>query len=159
MNPTAFDDPPHGDGFYVSFDRNLIDDGFVIREITNSYWGSWRTPIVVLRSIDRSLCVGLYRRCESIPDHEDFPAKRDEQVGFARVVTDYCTMAYLCDVVVAKQYRGRGLGRFLVGQTLEHPELKERAWLLLTHDAHEFYARFGFRQCGAMKKLPSPKGE
>jgi GNAT superfamily N-acetyltransferase len=156
--PNPFEIAPHGGDFYVSFDKNLLDEAFVIREITTSYWGSWRSPIVILRSIERSICAGLYARVASAPEHEDFPARKDVQIGFARVVSDGCTIAYLCDVVVTKEYRGRGLGKFLVGQVLNNPELKERAWLLLTHDAQKFYAEnFGFQAIQAMKKLPHPK--
>lgn len=148
------DDPPPS-GFYVSFDRNLIDEGFVIKEITTSYWGSWRSPIVILRSIDRSLCGGIYERHPT--DLEDFPQGKDKQIGFARVVTDGSTIAYLCDVVISKEYRGKGLGKFLVREFMKNDQVAHLSWLLLTHDAHSFYASMGFKQVTAMKMLPNTK--
>lgn len=157
MKPTPFDDTPHGEGYFVSFDQDLIDPAFVIKEITTSYWGSWRTPIIILRSMEHSICAGLYKRDRITGDHEDFSHSVDTQVGFARVVTDYSTIAYLCDVVVAKAEQGRGLGKFLIDACLHHPELKDRAWLLMTHDAHELYAKFGFKKCEAMKMLPTDR--
>lgn len=152
----VFDDAP-GSGFYVSFDRALIDEAFVIKEISTSYWGSWRSPIVILRSIDRSLCAGVYER--SIPSEEDFPTKRDKMVGFARVVSDFCTFAWICDVIITKEYRGRGLGKFLMASLMKHPEIEPRACLLATQDAHDLYRKFGFESITAMKRLPSKRGE
>ncbi len=70
-----------------------------------------------------------------------------DQVGFARVVTDYATFAWLADVFVLDEHRGRGLGRWLVETALSHPDLQGlRRWILATGDAHGLYARFGFRQ-------------
>jgi GNAT superfamily N-acetyltransferase len=86
------------------------------------------------RSIEHSLPFGLYG-----PD--------GEQAGFARVVSDRAVFAYLCDVFVLPDHRGRGLGIWLVRCALEHPELQGlRRWALATADAHELYARFGFGQ-------------
>lgn len=75
------------------------------------------------------------------------PPAKLEQVGFARVVTDYATFAWLCDVFVAEEVRGRSLGKKLVETVLAHPELRGlRRWMLATHDAHELYRRFGFQE-------------
>ena len=144
-----FDATPHSPDFYVSFDRTKIDEAFVIRAIQTSYWGSWRSPIVILRSIDRSLCAGVYFRGGD--------GKPDRQVGFARVVTDGCTVAYLCDVIIDKEFRGKGLGKFLVSEFQKNDQVKDLSWLLLTHDAHSFYAKMGYSQVTAMKRLPTPK--
>ena len=144
-----FDETPHTGDFFVIFDKGLLDAAFVIKEITTSYWGSWRTPMVVLRSIDHSLCAGVYLR--------QGEGKPDRQVGFARVVTDYTTFAWICDVVITKDFRGKGLGSFLMRTLMEHPDVKPRACLLSTQDAHELYAKFGFRQFVAMKRLPPTK--
>lgn len=154
---SAFDDP-HADGFYVSFDKKLIDPAFVIREIQHSYWGAWRSPIVILRSLDHSLCAGLYKHAVWNPATE--PEKpKDEQVGFARVVTDYCTFAWICDVLVTKQHRGAGLGQFLMRAVMEHPDVKPRACMLATRDAHGLYRKFGFEPFEAMKRLPGQHSE
>jgi GNAT superfamily N-acetyltransferase len=86
---------------------------------------------VVERSIEHSVCFGVYRG--------------DEQVGFARVVTDRATFAWLADVYILAEHRGQGLSKRLVAAILEHPELQGlRRWLLGTADAHGLYRRFGF---------------
>jgi GNAT superfamily N-acetyltransferase len=83
--------------------------------------------------LENSLCFGLY--------------DQDKQVGIARVVTDYATFAWLCDVFIDEGYRGKGLGKWLVSVILSNPELKGvRRWLLITRDAHGLYRRFGFSE-------------
>ena len=96
-----------------------------------SYWAAGIPREVVRRSIEHSLCFGLYHQ--------------DRQVGFARVVTDRATFGYLGDVFVLEAYRGRGLGRWLMEVVHAHPELQGfRRWCLLTLDAHGLYRRAGF---------------
>jgi len=86
---------------------------------------------VVARSIENSLCFGLYRQ--------------GKQVGFARVISDYATYAYIGDVFVLKSFRGRGLGKWLMECIMRHPKLQGlRRWSLATRDAHALYAQFGF---------------
>ena len=88
---------------------------------------------MVERSVENSLCFGLYRG--------------EEQAGFARVTTDRATFAYLADVFVLEGHRGRGLGKWLVEVVLSHPELRGlRRWMLATADAHELYRGYGFRE-------------
>lgn len=88
---------------------------------------------VVERSVENSLCFGLYRG--------------DEQVGFVRVVTDRATFAYMADVLVVEQHRGRGLGKWLMRVVLSHPDLRGlRRWMLTTADAHGLYRGYGFRE-------------
>ncbi len=88
---------------------------------------------IVERALENSLNFGLY--------------KDNEQVGFARVVTDYCTFAWLADVFVVNEYRGRGLSKWLMEVVLDHPALKGMLrWVLATRDAHGLYRQFGFRQ-------------
>ena len=109
------------------FDVELIHD-FLSR---TSYWASGRTLEVVQRSIEHSLAFGLY--------------KENNQVGFARVVTDYATFAWIADVFVLPEHRGRGLSKWLIEVILGHPRLQGfRRWVLATRDAHALYARFGF---------------
>jgi GNAT superfamily N-acetyltransferase len=98
---------------------------------TQSYWGQGRTIEVVQRAVNNSLNFGLY--------------KQAQQVGFARVVTDYATFAWIADVFVLKEHRGRGLSKWLMEVILSHPQLQGfRRWVLATKDAHSLYARFGF---------------
>jgi GNAT superfamily N-acetyltransferase len=96
-----------------------------------SYWANSRTLDQTVKAIENSICFGLY-------DHE-------EQIGFARIVTDKATFAYLGDVFIVNEYRGRGLSKWLMEVIISHPELQGlRRWVLATRDAHELYRKFGF---------------
>ncbi|MFL6227898.1 MAG: GNAT family N-acetyltransferase [Pyrinomonadaceae bacterium] len=121
-------------GYTISCDRARLDLATVHRFISGeSYWGRGRALEVVRRSIENSLPFGVYRG--------------EEQVGFARVVTDYATFAWLADVFILAEHRGRGLSKWLMEVVLAHPELQGfRRWVLATKDAHEIYRRFGFRE-------------
>ncbi len=96
-----------------------------------SYWAKGIAREVVQRSIEHSLCFGAF----------DAAA----QVGFARVITDYATFAYLADVYVLPSHRGRGIAKQIMRAVRSHPELQGlRRWHLVTRDAHALYAQFGF---------------
>ena len=118
--------------YTVSTDRGRLDFEVIHRFIRGeSYWGQGRALEVVRRSVEHSLPFGVYRGAEL--------------VGFARVVTDYATFAWLADVFVVEEHRGRGLSKWLMEIILSHPELQGfRRWVLATKDAHELYRRFGF---------------
>jgi GNAT superfamily N-acetyltransferase len=120
-------------GFLVSTDPARLDLALIHDFLsTRSYWAAGRSAEVVRRAVERSLCFGLY--------------DGDRQAGFARVVTDRATFAWLCDVFVVEEYRGRGLGEWLVEVVLAHPDLQGlRRFLLATRDAHGLYERHGFR--------------
>jgi GNAT superfamily N-acetyltransferase len=118
--------------FLISTNRARVNLDVVHGFLTNSYWAKGIPREVVARSIEHSLCFGIY---------EDAAA----QVGFARVVSDFATVAYLGDVFVLESHRGRGLSKWLMQCIIEHPALQNlRRWILLTRDAHELYAKFGF---------------
>ena len=119
------------DGHVVSTDRARMDLDRVHRWIAAQYWAPAIERGVFLRSLERALCFGLF--------------EWDRQVGFARVITDGATFAYLADVFVLPSHRGRGLARWLMECVRAHPELQGlRRFLLFTRDAHGLYARFGF---------------
>lgn len=119
-------------GYRVSTDRSRLDLVAVHRFLSTSYWSPGLPLEVLTRAVAGSLCFGLY------DDHG--------QVGFARVVTDRATFAYLCDVYVLEGHRGRGLGRWLMEVVFGHPSLQGlRRFVLVTRDAHGLYERFGFR--------------
>ena len=120
------------DGFVISTDRSRLDLDALHQFLSrDSYWAVGRPREVVQRSIEGSLCFGLF-------DPEG------RQAGFARVVTDYATFGWLCDVFVLPAYRGRGLGTWLVQTVVDAPELKDvRRLVLGTRDAHELYRRHG----------------
>jgi GNAT superfamily N-acetyltransferase len=119
--------------YVISTDRSRLDlDAIHAYLSEEAYWSPGVSRDVVERSIEHSLNFGLYRG--------------SEQAGFARVVTDYATFAWLADVFVLTEHRGAGLGKWLVETAVSHPKLRGlRRWILATGDAHEFYARFGFR--------------
>jgi GNAT superfamily N-acetyltransferase len=120
--------------YTISTDRDRLDLDRIHRFLANeAYWSPGVARDVVERSIENSLCFGVY--------------DGDEQVGFARVVTDGATFGWLADVFIVSGHRGRGLGKRLVAEILEHPELRGmRRWMLGTADAHELYRRFGFSE-------------
>ena len=110
-----------------------MDRAAVHAFLTRSYWARGVPREVVDRSIDHSLAFGLFQG--------------SRQIGFARVITDRATFAYLADVYVLDEYRGRGLGKWLISSVLAHPDLQGlRRWSLVTRDAHELYRAFGFRE-------------
>lgn len=120
----------HGD-YLLTTDRTAIDVGAVHAFLEQSYW----TPGVPLEVVQRALAHSL-----------NFGLLRDQQlVGFARVITDYATFAYVADVFVLPEFRGQGLGTWMMSRIVAHPELQGlRRWCLVTRDAHEVYARVGF---------------
>lgn len=121
----------HGE-FVVSTDRARLDLNVIHGFLTNSYWARGIPREMVARSIEHSLCFGVY----------DGSGK---QVGFARVVSDFATVAYLGDVFVLESHRGRGLSKWMMECILQHPALQGlRRWILLTRDAHGLYSQFGF---------------
>jgi GNAT superfamily N-acetyltransferase len=121
------------DRYEISNDPARLDVTRIHRFLsTEAYWSAGVTRDVVERSIQNSLPFGVY-------------AADGSQVGFARVVTDYATFAWIADVYIEENHRGHGLGKRLVAEILEHPDLQGlRRWMLGTADAHELYRRFGF---------------
>ena len=119
-------------GYTISTDKARLDL-YVIHDFLtrSSYWAQDRPLAVVRKSIKHSLCFGVYAG--------------DQQIGFARVVTDYATFAWLCDVFIVASHRGQALGRWLMECIVSHPELRElRLFILATRDAHELYRHYGF---------------
>jgi GNAT superfamily N-acetyltransferase len=129
--------------YEISNDPGRLDVGRIHRFLsTEAYWSPGVPRDVVERSIANSLPFGVYSQ------------ESGEQVGFARVVTDYATFAWIADVYVEAAHRGHGLGKRLVAEILEHPDLQGlRRWLLGTADAHELYRRFGFDELDRVERF------
>ena len=123
--------------FTISTDKSRLDIDVIHKFLDTSYWAAGRSVETIRRSIENSIPFGLYRD--------------DQQVGFARVITDYATFAWIADVFIRDSFRGQGLGSWLMQVIIAHPELQGfRRWVLATKDAHELYRRFGFTEL----KLP-----
>lgn len=120
--------------FTVSTDRARLDLKKVHHYLANeSYWAQNRPFRDVEKSFQNSLIFGVY--------------KQDELAGWARVVTDYATFGWLCDVFILKEFRGQGLSKLLVETIMAHPDLQGfRRFLLATKDAHGLYRQFGFAE-------------
>jgi GNAT superfamily N-acetyltransferase len=118
--------------FVISTDRGRQDVALVHNFLTNCYWAKGISRDLVARSIEHSLCFGVYDPSGA-------------QVGFARVISDFATYAYLGDVFVLDSHRGRGLGKWLMECIMQHPALQGlRRWSLVTRDAHGLYEHSGF---------------
>jgi GNAT superfamily N-acetyltransferase len=118
--------------YEISADPARLDLEAIHAYLTRSYWSPGIPREVVERAAAHSLCFGLYHASEG-------------QVGYARVVTDRASFAYLCDVYVLEAHRGQGLSKWLLDTILQHPELQGlRRFMLATKDAHGLYAQFGF---------------
>jgi GNAT superfamily N-acetyltransferase len=119
--------------YLISTDASLLDLKVIHDFLSSSYWAAGVPKSVMERSIENSLCFGVYRG--------------EEQAGFARVVTDHATFAYLADVFVLEEHRGRGIGKWLVEVVISHPDLQGlRRWMLATRDAHDLYRRYAFTE-------------
>lgn len=126
-------------GEYIISDcKEKIDLEAVVNLLSNTYWAIGRPRLVIEKSIDQSLCFGVYYF--------------DKQVGFARIVTDKATFSWICDVVIDNKHRGKGLGKKLMEFIVEYPPIKDTKMLLATKDAHGLYEQYGFNKFEAMVK-------
>src|ERR1700744_586138 len=131
---------PRGNTSDISTDPSRLQLGAIHAYLTRSYWSPGIPEDVVARAIANSLCFGLYLG--------------DAQVGFARVVTDKASFAYLADVYVLEEHRGQGLSKRLVETIQAHPDLQGlRRFMLATRDAHGLYAQFGFGPLGGPDRM------
>ena len=127
--------------FLISTSRDRLDLDVVHSFLTNCYWAKGIPREVVVRSIEHALCFGIYDRSGA-------------QVGFARVISDFATIAYVGDVFVLETHRGQGLGRWLMQCIMQHPTLQNlRRWILTTRDAHGLYAQVGFTPVKAPERF------
>lgn len=116
--------------FVISDNKELLDVEVIKGFLSRSYWANKRPEERTLRSIENSVCYGVY--------------EGRKQVGYARVVTDHATMYYLCDVFIDEDYRGMGIGKKLVESVITSDDYKDLVGLLGTKDAHELYKQYDF---------------
>ena len=128
-------------GYRVSTDPARLDLMKVHAFLANeSYWAAGIPMPVLLKSVENSLCFGVYHQ--------------EEQVGFARVISDYATFAYVADVFIDEEHRNKGCGKWLMECIMGHPQLQGlRRWMLVTRDAHGLYAQYGFKPLANPEKL------
>lgn len=140
---------PHN--HYASTDVKLLDLAWTLSQLQQTYFGKDRTMDQLAEQVRNSVCFGVYRRTyiDTGP-----PFRRDTQCGFARVVTDYVSFGWLCDVFVAPEERGKGIGHTLMQVITEHHLLRTITLNLCTRDAQEFYRRFDFVDGQHMLRRP-----
>lgn len=132
------------DDFLVTDGFNKMDPDTVYRLLSNSYWASERPKDVIVESMRNSICFGLF--------------KSEKQIGFARVITDHVVFAWVCDVIIDPNFRGKGLGKWLINCIMEHPDLQVKTTGLATLDAHTLYEKYHFKVAETMQRvIATPK--
>jgi GNAT superfamily N-acetyltransferase len=128
--------------YLISDNKSLLSLERIGEFLAQSYWANQRPLEKIKLSIENSPCFGIYFQ--------------DRQVGFARVVTDFATMYWLCDVFIDEAHRGKGLGKQFVKSIIESDELKGLVGILGTKDAHGLYEQFGFEKEAErfMRRIP-----
>ncbi len=116
----------------ISTDKSKLQVEVIHQFLTETYWAEGRTIDEVKTTIENSFCFGVYLN--------------DEQIGFARVATDYEVFAYIMDVFILPEYQGKGCSKQLMKEVIEHPKLKKCSWMLKTSDAHSLYKQYGFTE-------------
>ena len=126
------DDKNEANNYTISTDKTLLQIDVIHDYLSrHSYWAAGIPLQTVKRSVDNSLTFGVYHQ--------------QKQVGYARVITDHATFAYLADVFILPEHRGKGISKSLMKNIMNYPELQGlRRWLLATRDAHSLYAQFGW---------------
>ncbi|PVX46237.1 acetyltransferase (GNAT) family protein [Flavobacterium sp. 103] len=124
----------------VSTDKQKLNIPFIQNFLKDIYWAAGRTIDEVQKTIDSSVCFGIYLD--------------DAQVGFGRVITDYVVFAYMMDVFISEEHRGKGYSSILISAMMEEPSLKEvKIWRLATRDAHFLYKKFGFKELAHPERM------
>ena len=124
----------------VSTDKNKLNVPFIQHFLKDIYWAAGRTMEEVQTTIDSSFCFGIYLD--------------EEQIGFARVITDYVVFAYVMDVFITEEHRGKGYSSILIENMMNEPKLQEvKIWRLATTDAHFLYEKFGFTPLAHPEKM------
>jgi GNAT superfamily N-acetyltransferase len=138
------------DSYEINDDKSRLDLDVIHALLKDTYWAANRSRETIQTAIEHSICFGVFHG--------------GKQIGFGRVITDFATYSYLCDVIIAPEHRGRGLGKWLVETMLAHPATQNGPVYLRTKDAHEMYRAFGFADSRCMRlgkgvDLSLPAGE
>lgn len=126
------------DEYLISDNKELLNIDVIHELLSKTYWANDRSKEKITKSLERSICFGVY--C------------RRNQIGFARAVTDGIIFSWICDVIIREEFRGRGLGKWLMECITGHPEIKNTRQLLATKDAHDLYKKYGFKIMEVMSK-------
>lgn len=126
------------DQFRLTDDKSRLDMDVIVALLQSTYWAAERSRDQIEISLAHSLCFGMF--------------ETDRQIGFARAVTDHATFTWICDVVIAQEHRGRGLGKWLIECMLQHPALQTTMHVLRTRDAHGLYQAFGFERTEYLRR-------
>ncbi|TCW40995.1 GNAT family N-acetyltransferase [Laceyella sacchari] len=126
--------------YRISDNKELLELDTIYHLLQTSYWAAKRSRETVAKSIEHSLCFGLYGE--------------GGQVGFMRVVTDYATFSWICDVIIDPRHRGQGLAKWMMQVLGEHPAVRHTYMILATRDAHGLYEQFGFQRREILDKRP-----
>lgn len=129
----------HEDNYSISCGFERMDTDAVFELLSNSYWASERPKEVIVQSMRNSLCFGLF--------------EYGKQIGFARVITDNVVFAWVCDVIIDPNFRGKGLGKWMLSCIVEHPDLQVKTTGLFTKDAHTFYEQYNFKSVDTMQRV------
>jgi len=129
------------ENYVITDDRTSVDIGKVTELLSDTYWAKDRPPELIRKSIENSMCFSIFFQ--------------DTQIGFARVVTDFAVFAWIADIIIHPEHRGKGLGKLLMTIIDRHPDIPKSLQLLKTRDAHGLYEKFGFRIDECMEKRGS----
>lgn len=128
------------DKFTLTDELSRVDVDKVYDMLSKTYWADKTPREKIIKSVNKSLCFSVF--------HED------KQVAFARVVTDETLFSWIADVIVDEQYRGKGLGKWMMETITNHEKVKDTKQLLATRDAHGLYEKYGFNRAELMRKTP-----
>jgi GNAT superfamily N-acetyltransferase len=128
--------------YLISDNKDLLDINTIKNFLAKSYWANKRPQERTERSIQNSICYGVYHH--------------NNQIGYARVISDQATMYYLCDVFIDEDYRGKGIGKKLIESITTSEEFKDLTGILATKDAHGLYTQYDFEQdpSSFLKRMP-----
>jgi GNAT superfamily N-acetyltransferase len=125
--------------YWISDDKQQLDREKICEWLSTTYWAAERPKEMIIKGIENSLCFGLYGE--------------SGQAGFVRIVSDYATFSWVCDVFVDPAHRGRGLSKWLMEVMVNHPAIRHTNMTLGTRDAHGLYEQYGFERMELMRRM------